>query len=128
MQGTKAPRHEGTKAASPPGNPLGRAGPRPSRPHAFSLTEVLIVIALIVLILALAMPAFNFISGGRSIDSAMNQVSAFLSRARTEAIGLQEIRGVMFYIDPATQREMMVLVKEVSPPTVAGVDVLLDAE
>ncbi|HEX3355964.1 MAG TPA: prepilin-type N-terminal cleavage/methylation domain-containing protein [Tepidisphaeraceae bacterium] len=78
----------------------------------FSLTEVLIVIALIVLILAMALPAFNFITGGRSVDAATNQVSAMLSRARTEALGLQEIRGVMFYIDPVTNREMMTLVKE----------------
>src|SRR5262245_47771689 len=65
---------------------------------AFSLTEILIVIALIVLLLALALPAFNFITGGRSIDGAMNGMSAFLARARTEAVGVQEMRGVMFYI------------------------------
>ena len=85
-------------------------GNRQSRP-AFSLTEVLIVIALIVLILAMALPAFNFITGGRSVEAATNQISAMLSRARTEAIGLQEIRGVMFYIDPVTNRQMMTLVK-----------------
>src|SRR5256885_9106796 len=83
-----------------------------SRRTAFSLTEILIVIALIVLMLALALPAFNFITGGKSIDGAMNQISAFLSRARTEAVGLQEVRGVMFYVDPKTERQMMVLVKQ----------------
>jgi hypothetical protein len=41
----------------------------------------------------------------------MNQISAMLSRARIEAVGLQEPRGVFFYVDPATQREMMALVK-----------------
>src|SRR5436190_15437159 len=83
----------------------------------FSLTEILIVIAIIVLLLALALPAFNFISGGRSVDGAMNGISAFLARARTEAVGLQEMRGVMFYIDPKSESEMMVLVKEVPAPT-----------
>jgi prepilin-type N-terminal cleavage/methylation domain-containing protein len=99
------------------------------RRRGFSLTEILIVIALIVLMLALALPAFNFITGGKSIDGAMNQISAFLSRARTEAVGLQEIRGVMFYIDPATERQMMVLVKQVTPaPAYTGpVEVWLDA-
>lgn len=105
--------------------------PHSSRRHAFSLTEILIVIALIVLMLALALPAFNFITGGRSIDGAMNGVSAFLSRARTEAVGVQEMRGVMFYLDPKTEREMMVLVKEVPAPTTGGVngnvEVWLDA-
>src|SRR3954468_6551310 len=102
-----------------------------SRRTGFSLTEVLIVIGLIVLMLALALPAFNFITGGKSIDGATNQISAFLSRARTEAVGLQECRGVMFYIDPATERQMMVLVKQVPPPTFgagsADVEVWLDA-
>src|SRR5262245_41682383 len=96
----------------------------------FSLTEVLIVIALIVLMLALALPAFNFITGGRSVDGAMNQISAFLTRARTEAVGLQEVRGVIFYIDPKTERQMMALVKqaeEPSPNPNAAVDVWLDA-
>src|SRR5256885_17014890 len=92
-----------------------------SRRTAFSLTEILIVIGLIVLMLALALPAFNFITGGKSIDGAMNQISAFLSRARTEAVGLQEVRGVMFYIDPATERQMMALVKEVPPAAGANV-------
>src|SRR5438067_5828587 len=88
------------------------------RRRGFSLTEILIVIALIVLMLALALPAFNFISGGKSIDGAMNQISAFLSRARTEAVGLQEVRGVMFYIDPKTNREIMTLVKQTPSKTV----------
>ena len=77
----------------------------------------------------MSMPAFNFITGGRNADAAMNQISAFLARARTEAVGLQEIRGVMFYVDPKTDREMMVLVK--GTPYKAGdstnVDVYLDA-
>ena len=83
----------------------------------FSLTEILIVIALIVLILAMSMPAFNFITGSRSADTATNQISAMLARARTEAVGLQEIRGVLFYLDPKTDREMMVLVQPTDPKT-----------
>src|SRR4051794_30107299 len=81
---------------------------RMSRRRGFSLTEILIVVALIVLLMALALPAFNFITGSRSTDAAYNTISAMLSRARTEAVGLQEIRGVMFYVDPATDRQMMV--------------------
>src|SRR5947207_7305858 len=79
---------------------------------AFSLTEILIVIALIVLLLALAIPAFSFITGSRSIDGAANQISAFLGRARAEAIGLQEVRGVMFFVDPTKQRTNLAIVHE----------------
>lgn len=98
--------------------------------RAFTLVEILIVISLIVLILAMAMPAFNFITGGRSEDAATNQISAMLARARTEAVGLQEKRGVMFYLDPATDREMMVIVKEAVPVGAVNpnVGVWLDAE
>jgi prepilin-type N-terminal cleavage/methylation domain-containing protein len=96
-------------------------------PRAFTLTEVLIVIAIIVLMLALALPAFNFITGGKSVDAAYNTIGAMLARARTEAVGLQEIRGVMFYIDPKTQRQTMALVQATPAKTTddANVDVYL---
>lgn len=101
-------------------------GSRHSR-RAFTLTEILIVVAVIVLLLALAMPAFNFITGGRSEDSAMNQISAMLARARTEAEGVQEPRGIMFYFDPVSQRDMMCIVKATDPiPTLDSQDRSLD--
>src|SRR5262245_27490547 len=138
MKGTNAKRHAGTKGKADfprlsATSCLRASVPWCLRPRSgFSLTEILIVIALIVLLLALALPAFNFISGGRSIDGAMNGISAFLARARTEAVGVQEIRGVMFYIDPKTERQMMVLVKESPAPTTpaapnVNVEVWLDA-
>lgn len=71
---------------------------------AFTLTELLIVIGLILLVVTMAVPAFNVITGGRSIDSAQNQASAMLARARTEAMGLQEPRGVVIFPDPNTGR------------------------
>jgi len=46
----------------------------------FTLTEILIVIGLIVLVIALAVPAFNVMTGGRSVDAAMNTLSAVLGR------------------------------------------------
>src|SRR4051812_33729001 len=81
------------------------------RPHAFTLTEILVVLGVIVLMLAMAIPAFNFIAGGRSVEGATNQISAFLARARADAVGLQEVRGVMFYLDPATDRPTLAQVK-----------------
>src|SRR3712207_1414993 len=63
------------------------------RGRAFTLTELLVVIGLIVLVVTLAIPAFSVITGGRSIDAAENQVSALVARARADALGLQEPRG-----------------------------------
>jgi hypothetical protein len=70
---------------------------------------------LIVLIIALALPAFSFISGSRSVDGAINVVSAYLGRARAEAIAAQRPTGVLFYVDPATQRVAMAVVQATPP-------------
>ena len=114
------------------GGPLGRrraegaAVRSPALPRAaargFTLTELLIVIGLIVLVLALAVPAFQAMTGGRSVDAAQNQLSAVLGAARAEAIGLQKVRGVFFYIDPATERVNAALVQETSSPLEAPDD------
>lgn len=70
----------------------------------FTLNELLIVVAIMVLVIALAVPAFNVITNSRSVDSAENQVSTFLSGIRAEAIGLQEPRGAIFFEDIDTGR------------------------
>ena len=84
---------------------------QPIRRVGFTLNELLIVIAIIVLMLALAVPAFNALTGSKSIEGATNQVSAFLGQARAEAIGIQETRGVMFFFDLATERINMAIVR-----------------
>lgn len=81
---------------------------------AFSLVELLVVIGLVVLIIAMALPAFNFITGSRSVDAGINVLGAFIGRARAEALDRGKITGVMFYIDPASQRRGMLLVTETS--------------
>jgi prepilin-type N-terminal cleavage/methylation domain-containing protein len=86
------------------------------RPGGFSLTELLVVIGIIVLAMALAVPALNLISGAKSTAQAQNLIGVLLAQARNEAIGLQQNRGVMFYLDPADQRVRAVLVQEVDPP------------
>jgi prepilin-type N-terminal cleavage/methylation domain-containing protein len=68
----------------------------------FTLTEILIVIGIIVLMIALAVPALGLLTGSRSIDRAENNISAMLGRARADAIGIQRAVGVLFFIDPAT--------------------------
>ena len=80
-------------------------------PAAFTLTEVLVVIGIISLIAILAVPSFRALSGGRSTEAAQNTISAVLARARTEALGLQKPRGVLFYRDLESRRVGMVLVE-----------------
>src|SRR4051812_45083372 len=80
---------------------------------AFSLTELLIVIGIIVLALALAVPALNLISGAKSTEAAQNVVGAMLAQARNDAIGMQEYRGVFFYQDPLTKQVKAALVQQV---------------
>jgi len=86
------------------------------RSEGFTLTEIMVVIGIIVLFIALAIPAMSAISGTRSIAGAENNVSALLARAREEAIAQAEpagptFRGVMFFIDPATDGVVGVIVR-----------------
>jgi prepilin-type N-terminal cleavage/methylation domain-containing protein len=76
----------------------------------FTLTEILIVIALIVLIIALAVPAFSYITGSRSVDAGENLVAAMLSRARGIAMNSNQTVGVAFFRDPITERTGMAIV------------------
>jgi hypothetical protein len=65
--------------------------------------------------LGMAVAAFNQITGSRSVAMTQNQVAAFLSLARSQAMNLpagstQQDCGVMFYRDPQTGRSAMTLV------------------
>lgn len=82
-----------------PHGPLAPAGG-----GAFTLTEMVVVLGVIVLILAIAVPAVNLLSGSRSEAWAQNLLTAVLSQARGRAQALQRETGVLFYIDPATDR------------------------
>jgi type II secretory pathway pseudopilin PulG len=103
---------------------------------AFTLMELMVVIGIMVLMLALAVPTFNVMTGSRSIENAQNAIAATLAQARLSAVRSQAPRGVCFYRDPATDRIAMALVSydtgntgiEVVPETDAqflpkGVDV-----
>ncbi|HZL35721.1 MAG TPA: hypothetical protein VFC78_10465, partial [Tepidisphaeraceae bacterium] len=68
---------------------------------------------IILLFVLLAVPAIRALSGQRSIAGAQNELSAMIVRAREEAIGLQDYRGIMFYVDPGTDRVVGALVRTV---------------
>jgi prepilin-type N-terminal cleavage/methylation domain-containing protein len=114
------------------------------RRRAFTLTELLVVIGIIVLMLVLALPTLSLLSGSRSIGGAQNQIAAALAVARTGAMGLAQgagtpggianqsvnnftetVEGIFFYVDPITGRRMMQLVQDrpdplYPPPPAAG--------
>lgn len=98
------------------------------RGRGFTAPELLIVISIIILILATAIPMMNVLSGSKSLDAAQNAVSAMLQRARSRAVALQERRGVYFFRDQQNQKMAMVIVKVVpgATPTVKAIEQDLD--
>jgi prepilin-type N-terminal cleavage/methylation domain-containing protein len=74
----------------------------------FTLTELLIAIAIFVVMLAMAMPVFRTLTGSRSIEQGTNIISAKLGHVRNQAMGLEQYGGVMFYLDSDSDRIAMV--------------------
>lgn len=94
------------------GNGLPVFRPR-ARHTGFTLIELMVVICIAVLLLGMAAVTFRTLTGSRSTEAATNIVSAMVARARTDAIGAQDYRGVMFYLDQGTGRVGMVELKAV---------------
>ena len=101
---TLTPREESVRHADP-------TGILHLRRRAFTLVEILIVLGIIILMAAAAVPAFRFIVGARSLDGAHNIASAMVARARTQALVDHRGTGVFFYLDPAADRTTMTLVQ-----------------
>ena len=99
-----------TSTTPPSSRPI--SSDRRRRRSGYTLTEILIVIGLIVVMIAVAVPVLNVLSGNRSTEAAENQVAAVLNQARAQAIALQKNVGVIFYVDPASQRYTMALVQQ----------------
>jgi len=76
----------------------------------FTLAELLITIAIITLVLTLAVPLFNVISGARTVEAAQNVIAARIGQARTLAINQGRFTGVAFFRDPTTDRVATALV------------------
>src|SRR5438105_3601842 len=54
--------------------------------RAFTLVELLVVVAIIVMLMALAVPAFNAIKGGRDLTSAAYDIAGTFEQARAYAV------------------------------------------
>ena len=78
--------------------------------RAFTLSEILLVVGVIVLVLGLAAPLFNVISGARSTEAGSNLLSSVLGQARSIAISTGTPTGVFIHVDPASNRTKLTLV------------------
>lgn len=76
----------------------------------FTLIEILVVTGIIVLVAVLAVPAFNVMTGSRSIEAATGTVSAMLGRVRTEALFRQHPVGLAVFNDATRQRTTLAIV------------------
>lgn len=82
------------------------------RTRGFSLVEMLVVIAMVVLALAMVVPLVKSMGGAHSIDAAQNQFSALLGRARARALGIQQPVGVLLFVSPVDGRTAMAIVQD----------------
>ncbi len=81
--------------------------PRFRRLPGFTLIEIMVVIVIILLMLGMAVPVLHVITGSQSEAGATNIIASMLSRARSDAIGLQRPIGVAFIYNPTTQVQTM---------------------
>jgi prepilin-type N-terminal cleavage/methylation domain-containing protein len=91
------------------------------RRSAFTLSEIMVVLVVIVLLLALAVPAFNLIRGSRSVEGAQNQLAAMIGRARADAIGLQKPYGVLLFMNDIVGQNDARDISETGPVYIAEV-------
>jgi type II secretory pathway pseudopilin PulG len=100
------------------------------RRKAFTLAELLVVMGIIVLFIAMAVPAVRSITGSSNNSVSRNQLAALVARAREEAVGVQSVRGVLFFIDPNSDRMVGIICQQaaIQDPALAAYNVvLLDA-
>ena len=92
--------------------------PQTCNPDAFSLVELLVVIAVIAVMTSLATPAFNAVRGAGSLAKAASDISGTLQQARSYAmsqntyvyVGLQEVDAIQPTASDGTGRMVIVAV------------------
>ena len=73
----------------------------------FTLNEMLVVVAIIVLMIGMALPAFNAITGNRSVDAGSNILTAAIGQTRADAIGARHRAGLYIFYDVSSDRYAM---------------------
>src|SRR5258708_3748402 len=72
---------------------------------------MLVVMGIIIVFIAMAVPVVRSLMGSSSIAMARNSLAALLTRAREEAVGMQDVRGVLFVLDRGTDRVVGMIVQ-----------------
>src|SRR5579862_4805052 len=85
-------------------NELNMDQPRPMRRKAFTLVEMLVVIAIIVLMVVVGVPVIRTLVGSNSTSVTRNELASLMAHAREQAVAVQDVRGVLFVVDPVTDR------------------------
>lgn len=83
--------------------------------RAFTLVEILVVVAIIVIATTIILPAFGQLLQSANYSAAINTVSATLGNARALAMQNQRETGVVFLFDIETQRCTLLIVEAASP-------------
>ena len=93
--------------------------PSPSRRAAFTLTELLVVITIMIILMAITLSAYNLSMSSERSRSAARQMQSYLEGARDRAIYSREARGVRFLFDRDNPRTVssMVYIGESEPWT-----------
>ena len=72
---------------------------RQKKMHAFTLVELLVVIALISLLMAVMVPVVMAFMRGRGLKMAANSLSGFISFSRTEALNTRQPHVLVFFTE-----------------------------
>lgn len=83
----------------------------------FTLIEMVAVIGIIVIIMAVALPAFSTILAENNVKNASQLVSSLLEIAHARSLHIRHIAyGVLFYVDPSSHQQVSVFIDALPYP------------
>ncbi len=83
---------------------------------AFTLTEIMVVVGIVVIILVIAIPAFS-VWESRKREEAINLVSGLLQTAQTQAMTGKKSLGLFFYVNPSDNAQYIWPIEPYPEPT-----------